>query len=91
MACDGNVDLMLQFQLEKEDNGTKHYRKMKWRYRTRLDSIGRKRDTTQWRGDISRRRDDTGGGKEEDDTNWTDMNLTVLKNKKGSTWLIQLL
>jgi hypothetical protein len=23
-----------------------------------------------------------GGGKEEDDTNWTDMNLTVLKNKK---------
>jgi hypothetical protein len=57
----GGVDSMFRFRLERGDDGTKHCWKMKWRQRARLGSIGRKRDMTQWCGDIGQR----GGGIEE--------------------------
>jgi hypothetical protein len=41
----------------------KHYWKIKWRQRTRLDSMVRKRDTVQRRDDVGRRRGGTGEGK----------------------------
>jgi hypothetical protein len=55
---------MLQFELEREGDGTKYCRKMKWMQRAYLDSIGRKRDTA-WRRrtDIGWRKDNTGEGK----------------------------
>jgi hypothetical protein len=42
----GGADLMLQFRLERGGNGMKPCRKIKRRQRTRLDSMGRKCDTT---------------------------------------------
>jgi hypothetical protein len=41
----------------------KHCRKMKQRQRDHLGTMGRKRDTARWRGDVSQRRHDTGEGK----------------------------
>jgi hypothetical protein len=45
MAGDGDVNSMLQFQSERGGDGTKRYRKIKWRQRTRLGSMERKHDT----------------------------------------------
>jgi hypothetical protein len=53
LGCQGRVagggcaDSILQFQLERGDDGINRYRKMKWRQQARLGSMGRKRDTTQ--------------------------------------------
>jgi hypothetical protein len=43
----GDADSMFQFQLERGGDMTKCYRKMKQRQRAHLNSMGRKRDTTQ--------------------------------------------
>jgi hypothetical protein len=72
----GGVDSMLQFRLERGDDGMKHYRKMKRRHRAHLGSIGRKRDgvVTSVGGETtSRRRMGV------DDASWTDANLTEPK------------
>jgi hypothetical protein len=57
---------MLQFQLERGDDEMKYYRKMKWRHRARLDSIGRKCDTARRCDDVDRRRGSTGEGEREE-------------------------
>jgi hypothetical protein len=54
---------MLQFWLEWGDDVMKRCQKMKRKQRARLDSMRRKRDTTQQRGDVDRRRDGTEEGK----------------------------
>jgi hypothetical protein len=48
---------------ERGGDKMKHYRKMKRRQRVHLDSMGRKRDTVQWYGNIGRRRGGTVEGK----------------------------
>jgi hypothetical protein len=63
VAAGGGADSMLQFQLERGCDMMKNCREMKWRQRARLDSMGRKRDTTQRRGDVGRRRGGTEEGK----------------------------
>jgi hypothetical protein len=63
VACGGGADSMLQFQLERGGDRTKRCQKMKWRQRTHLGSMGRKRDMTRWCDNVGRRRDDTGEGK----------------------------
>jgi hypothetical protein len=60
VASGGDADSMLRFQLERGDDMMKYYRKMKRRQRARLDSMGRKRDKTWWRGHVDRRRGGTG-------------------------------
>jgi hypothetical protein len=93
-AGDGGVDSMLQFWLERGDNGMKHCRKMKrWqrarlgpmgrkrRQRARLGSMERKRNMAQRRGKIGQRRGGTEEGKGGDDASWVDTNLTGPKNK----------
>jgi hypothetical protein len=59
VADGGGGDSMLRFQLERGDNMTKHYRKMKRSQRARLGFIGRKYDMTWWRDDVGRMRGDT--------------------------------
>jgi hypothetical protein len=59
----GGADSMLQFWLEWGDDVMKRCQKMKRKQRARLDSMRRKRDTTQQRGDVDRRRDGTDEGK----------------------------
>jgi hypothetical protein len=61
-CCDG-ADSMLQFRLEREGDMMKHFRKMKRKQRTRLGSMGRKRDMVRRHGDIARWRRDIGEGK----------------------------
>jgi hypothetical protein len=56
VADGGGADLMLQFQLERGGDGTKWCRKMKRRQRAHLGSMGRKRNTMRWRGDVAQRR-----------------------------------
>jgi hypothetical protein len=63
VTCYGGADSMLWFRLGRRAVGMKHYWKIKWRQRTRLDSMVRKRDTVQWRDDVGRRRGGTGEGK----------------------------
>jgi hypothetical protein len=63
VTCGGGVNLIIQFWLERRDDVPKHFRKMKRRQRTHLDSLGRKRDTTRRSDDVGRRRGDTGEGK----------------------------
>jgi hypothetical protein len=58
------VVLMLQFRLERGGNRTKRCRKMKWRQRARLNSMGRKCDLTRQRDNAGRRRDGTRERKE---------------------------
>jgi hypothetical protein len=41
------VNLMLHFQLKRGDDGTKYCQEMKWRQRTHLSSMERKRDTAR--------------------------------------------
>jgi hypothetical protein len=60
---DDSTNSMLQFQLERESDGMKHYQKVKQKQRARLGSIKRKHDTTQRRGNINRRSDSTGEAK----------------------------
>jgi hypothetical protein len=48
VAGGGDADSMLQFWLEKGDDGTKRCRKIKWRLRARLVSMKTKRDIA-WR------------------------------------------
>jgi hypothetical protein len=55
---------MLQFWLERGDDETKRWQKMKRRQRTHLGSIVRKRDTAWQRDNVARRRGDTEVGKE---------------------------
>jgi hypothetical protein len=45
------------------DGGAKYCRKIKWRQRDRLGSMGRKRDTTQQHGNVGQRRGGTREGK----------------------------
>jgi hypothetical protein len=59
VACNGAVDSMLQFQLERGDNGMKHCQKMKRSQQARLVSMERKRDMAQWCDYIGRRRGST--------------------------------
>jgi hypothetical protein len=59
VACGGGADSMLQFQLERGRDGTKHSQNMNQRQRARLDSMGRKHDTVQRRDDIGRKRGNT--------------------------------
>jgi hypothetical protein len=63
VADGGGGDSMLRFRLERGDNMTKYYRKMKRSQRARLGFIGRKHDMTRWRDDVGRRRGDTREGK----------------------------
>jgi hypothetical protein len=63
VVCAGDANSMLQFQLERGGNGTKHCQKMNRRQQTRLGSMGRKHDTVQWRDDVDRRRYGTDEGK----------------------------
>jgi hypothetical protein len=58
VASGGGADSILQFRLERRGDGMKHCRKMKQRQRAHLGSMGTKRDTTRWRGDVGWRRDD---------------------------------
>jgi hypothetical protein len=62
VACGGGTNLMLQLRLERGDDKIKHYRKMNWRQRAHLGSMGRKRDMVRRRDDVGRRR----GGTEKD-------------------------
>jgi hypothetical protein len=64
VAYGGGADSMLQFWLERGDNGIKHSQKMKWRQQACLGSTGRKCDAVRQRDDISRRRGGAGEGKE---------------------------
>jgi hypothetical protein len=66
VACNGNTDLMLRFQLERGGDER--------RQRAHLNSIERKCDTTRWCDNVSRMRGSTEkkGG---DDTSWADANL----------------
>jgi hypothetical protein len=63
MRSEEGVDSMLQFWLERGGDGMKCCQKIKWRQRTHLGSMGRKRDMVQRRGDIGRRRGITEEGK----------------------------
>jgi hypothetical protein len=56
---------MLRFWLERGGGETKLYQKMKRMQRARLGSMERKRDMVRQRGDVGRRRDNTGGGERE--------------------------
>jgi hypothetical protein len=47
IACDGGVNSMLQFWLERGGNGTKRYRKMKQMQQSRLGLMGGKCDMTR--------------------------------------------
>jgi hypothetical protein len=82
VAYGGGTDSILQFQLERGGNGTKHCRKIKRRQQACLDSMERKRDTV-WRHDnIDWRRGNTEEGKGGDDASWTNTNLTGPKKMK---------
>jgi hypothetical protein len=72
------VHIMLWFRLERGGNGTKRYRKMKYRQRARLCSMGRKRDMPWWRDDIARRISDTeeGKGRRRRQLGWRESYLT---------------
>jgi hypothetical protein len=59
----GGIDSMIWFQLEREGDGTKSCQKMKRRQRTDLDSMGRKHEMAQRRGNVDRRRGGTGEGR----------------------------
>jgi hypothetical protein len=63
VAYDGGADSLLQFWLESECDGTKHWQKIKRRQWAHLDSMRRKRDTARRCDDIGRRRCGTGEGK----------------------------
>jgi hypothetical protein len=63
VAYDGGVDSMLHFQLEREGDVIKRYRKMKRMQRAHLGSIGRKHNTVRWCDDNGWRRGDTEEGK----------------------------
>jgi hypothetical protein len=60
----GGADSMLRFRLERVDDMTKHWRKMKWRQRAHLGSMRMKCDMTQQCGDVGQRIGGTGEGKE---------------------------
>jgi hypothetical protein len=64
VASGGGVNSILRFRFEKRDDGTKRCRKIKRRQRGHLNSMRRKYDTTQQRGDVSQRRCGIGEGKE---------------------------
>jgi hypothetical protein len=65
VVVDGSdADSMIRFWLKMGDDETKRCWKMKWTQRARLDSMGRKRDTTRWYGDVDQRRCGTREGKE---------------------------
>jgi hypothetical protein len=63
VAGGSGANSMLWFWLERGGDRTKHCRKMKQRQQARLVSMGRKRDTVRWCGDVGRRRGGTGKGK----------------------------
>jgi hypothetical protein len=63
VADGGGANSMFRFRLEERGDGTKHYRKMKWRQQACLGSMGRKCDTVRRCGNICRRRGGTGEGK----------------------------
>jgi hypothetical protein len=54
VAGGGGANSLLWFRLEMGDDGRKHYRKKKQTQRARLDSMGRKHDTTQWSRPVER-------------------------------------
>jgi hypothetical protein len=63
IAYGGGANLMLQFWLERRCDGIKRCRKIKWRQRAHLVSMGRKRDTMRLCDDIDQRRCGTEEGK----------------------------
>jgi hypothetical protein len=63
VAGGGGADSMLQFQFESGGDRTKRCWKIKCKQRARVGSMGRKRDTMRWRGDIGRKRGGTEEGK----------------------------
>jgi hypothetical protein len=87
----GGEDSILQFRLERWGDGTKHYWTIKQRQRTRLGSMGRRRDMAWWHVNVDRRRDNTREGKGGDDASWADANPTGPIKWRKSTWSIQLL
>jgi hypothetical protein len=56
VAGGGDTDSLLLFWLERGDDGTKCYQKMKQMQRARLSSMGRKRNTTRWNDGVGQRR-----------------------------------
>jgi hypothetical protein len=86
----GGEDSMFQFRLKRGDDGMKCYQKMKRRRQVHVDSMGRKCDTTQQRGNVDRRRDDTEEGEREETTPVELMRTMVVKRRKP-TRSIQLL
>jgi hypothetical protein len=70
----GGADLMLQFWLERRDDGMKHYQKMKQRQRAHLASMGWKRNTVRRCDDVSRKRGGTRDRVKRDET--TSVGLT---------------
>jgi hypothetical protein len=63
VAGNDGADSMLQFWLERRGDGTKRCRKMKRSQSAHHGSMGRKHDTAQRCGNVSRRRDDAREGK----------------------------
>jgi hypothetical protein len=78
------VDLMLQIQLERGVDGMKCCQNMKRRQQARIGYMGKKRDMTRRRDDVSGGEVTPRRGKGGDDTSWADMNLTRPKNEKNS-------
>jgi hypothetical protein len=54
VAGGGGANSLLWFRFEMGDDRRKHYRKKKQTQRARLDSMGRKHDTAQWRRPVER-------------------------------------
>jgi hypothetical protein len=63
MTGGSGVDLLLRFCLNREVDRTKCCQKINQRQQGCLGFMGRKCDTTQWRGDVDWRKGDTGEGR----------------------------
>jgi hypothetical protein len=75
------TDSMLRFQVERRDDGTKRYRKMKWRQQARLSSMGRKRI---YGAAVCRHRPEDMQHQEGNNASWPDTNLTGLRNEENT-------
>jgi hypothetical protein len=87
----GGLDSMLQFWLKRGDNVIKHCQKMKQMQRAHLGSMERKCHTMLWRGDVGRRRGDTGEGKRRRRRLLGWRKSYWAKKWRKSMWSIQLL
>jgi hypothetical protein len=66
VACSGDAYSIVWFRLERGDDGTKHYRKMKRRQRACLGSMARKCDMARPCNDVGQSRGSTREGKREE-------------------------